>query len=221
MLTEPIFVFGSSGHAKVVIDILECEGRSIIGLLDDFRTPGERIAGHEILGTFEDIATLVKRHRTRAGVVAVGDNWQRAQASLRVCESVDGFEFVTAVHPAATIARSAHLGPGTVVMAGAVINSDVVLGKGCIVNTSASIDHDCVLQPFASLAPGARLGGAVTLGECSAVLIGASVTHNAKVGHHSVVGGGSMVLGDVADLQLVAGIPARSLRPRVKGEKYL
>ena len=51
---------------------------------------------------------------------------------------------VTLVHP------SAHLqaGIGSVVMAGAVINTEAMIGKHCIINTCAVIEHDNQLGDY-------------------------------------------------------------------------
>ena len=56
MPTERVFVFGASGHAKVVIDILENEGRyKIVGLLDRYRKIGDQTLGYPVLGKEEDL----------------------------------------------------------------------------------------------------------------------------------------------------------------------
>ena len=48
---EKIVIIGSFGHAKVIIDIIEQEGKfNIIGLLDTFKRIGESVLGYKILG---------------------------------------------------------------------------------------------------------------------------------------------------------------------------
>lgn len=37
MREEKVLVVGSSGHAKVIIDILEKNNKEVIGVIDDFR----------------------------------------------------------------------------------------------------------------------------------------------------------------------------------------
>lgn len=113
------------------------------------------------------------------------------------------------------------VGEGTVLMAGSVVNSDTVIGKHCIVNTKASVDHDCDVSDFSSLAPGVTLGGTVTVGEFSAISVGASVAHSKVIGAHTVVGAGAVVVRDIPSLVVAYGIPARVVRARVQGDKYL
>jgi len=49
------------------------------------------------------------------------------------------------VHPAAVISESAHLGAGTVVSAGVIVQQDATIGRFCLLNTGCTIDHDNVV----------------------------------------------------------------------------
>src|SRR4051812_9960438 len=131
-----VIVIGSSGHAKVVIDILEREGRSqIVGLLDRFRERGERTLGYEILGREEDLPALASRHALSGVLVAIGDNFLRAQVAAQVAGLCPGLPFAQAIHPGAWVAKDVSIGEGSVLMAGAVVNPSSRIGRFCILNT--------------------------------------------------------------------------------------
>jgi len=143
---EKIFVFGASGHAKVVIDIIERQGLYEIAFLadDDPALKGKEIYNYQVIGGKPELlATDI-----RQGIVAIGSN--RARGSVTTWLKANGFELVTVLHPSAQLARGVNIGNGTVVMAGAVINSDTSIGNDVIVNTRASIDHDCVIDQRSS-----------------------------------------------------------------------
>jgi acetyltransferase-like isoleucine patch superfamily enzyme len=106
-------------------------------------------------------------------------------------------------------------------MAGAVVNPCCQVGRFCIVNTNASLDHDCVMEDYASLAPGVTTGGNCRIGSHAAVSIGAVLRHGITIGEHSVVGAGSLVLGPVDAFSIAYGTPARKIRDRQPGDKYL
>lgn len=57
-------------------------------------------------------------------IVAIGN----PQIRERIQEEVGGI--ITLIHPDAVISRRVEIGEGSVIMAGAVINTDVVIGKG-------------------------------------------------------------------------------------------
>ena len=88
-------------------------------------------------------------------------------------------------------------------------------------NTRASLDHHGVLGDYASLAPGVTVGGDVSIGEGGAVAIGATVLHGRSIGDWSVVGAGATVIDDVPDGVVAYGTPARVVREREPGDRYL
>ena len=47
---DKILIFGASGHAKVIIDVIEKEAKyEIVGLIDPNKDEGEEILGYKIL----------------------------------------------------------------------------------------------------------------------------------------------------------------------------
>jgi sugar O-acyltransferase (sialic acid O-acetyltransferase NeuD family) len=219
---QTIFVVGASGHARVVIDILEKQERHrIAGLIDSYAPLDTKNLGYRVLGTENDLPELLCRYSAVGGIVAIGDNFVRHSMVERILQLAPNFEFVTAIHPSAEIGRGAVIGAGTAIMAEAVINPNARVGRHCIVNTYASLDHDSTMGDFSSLGPGATTGGGVHVGEFSVLAQRANVIHGIQIGAHSVVGTGSTVLKNVPGCVVVYGTPARAVRTRTPGEKYL
>ncbi len=219
---DNIVIVGSSGHAKVVIDIVRQEGKyNIVGLLDRFRSVGDHTMGCPILGKEEDLPHLIQAHDLTGVIVAIGDNFVRAKVSAGIQEICPQLAFLSAVHPSASIASDVTLGAGTVVMAGVVVNPCASIGRFCILNTHCSLDHDSTLADFASLAPGVTTGGNCQIGPYSAIGIGAVLVHGIRIGAHSVLGAGATVLQSVDSFVVAYGTPAKVVRTRKPGDKYL
>lgn len=219
---EKIVIIGASGHAKVIIDIVEREKRfTIAGLLDMSRKAGDALLGYPILGPEESLPEWQEVFGIKGGIVAIGDNWIRKKVVEKIRRIDPNFQFVSSVHPHASIGKNVTIGEGTVVMAGAVINPDSKIGRFCILNTGSSLDHDGKMGDFSSLAPGVTTGGNVEIGAHSAVSLGAHIIHGIRIGAHSVIGAGATVLEDIPDYAVAYGVPARVVREREKGEKYL
>lgn len=217
-----IIVVGASGHAKVILDIVEKQKKySVVGLLDKEKPVGEKFFGYPVLGKEEDLPGLVKEKSLGAGIIAIGDNWTRHLVVRKILDLAPDFEFVSAIHPSAQIAKGVTIGNGTVVMANAAINSDSKVGDFCIVNTSASLDHDSLMEDYSSLAPNAVTGGNVRIGKFSTICIGATISHERSIGEHSVIGAGALVLADIPAYSVFHGVPAGFRRKREKGERYL
>jgi len=173
-----IVLVGSSGHAKVLVDIILQEDKyKIVGFLDRFKTKGEKQLGYPILGSEDDLPELITSLDVSGIVIGIGDNFNRAVVANRIRQSMPGIPFVSAIHPKATIASSACIGEGSVVMAGASINPSSSIGKLCILNTNSSLDHDSVMNDFSSLGPGVSTGGNCIIGAYSAIGIGATLVH--------------------------------------------
>ena len=207
---EKLVVFGAGGHAKVVIDIIEQQGvYEIAGLLDDdLRHRGTRFFGYPVLGTRADLPALLSAQLCHA-IVTIGDNASRAAVAAHLDQQ--GWRFASAVHPRASIGRGVTIGPGSVVMAGCVINADASLGTQVIINTGATVDHDCRIEDGVHIAPGCHLCGGVRIGQASLLGAGCSVTPGVNIGCKVTVGAGSVVIRDVADEAKVSGVPARPL----------
>lgn len=222
MHTPPnIVIIGLSGHASVIVDIVEREGKYRLAGLIAAERGMETAFGYPILGVDEVLPDLVAQYNLVGGVIAIGDNWQRHRVAQKIRALLPGFVFVKAVHPSAQLARGVTMGAGSVVMAGAVINSGCDVGEFCIVNTRSALDHDSHMADFCSLAPGATTGGGVRIGAFSAVSLGANVIHGCSIGQHTVIGAGALVLQDVPDCCVAYGVPARVIRARTIGEGYL
>ncbi|RQS10339.1 transferase [Burkholderia sp. Bp9002] len=219
---ENIIIVGSSGHAKVVIDIVEQAGRyRIAGLLDSFREIGETTLGYPVLGNEHDLPELIGTHAIVGILIAIGDNWARAKVTASIADIAPQLPLVKAIHPQAVVAPSSTIGAGSVVMAGTIINPDCAIGNSCIVNTHASIDHDSVLDCYASVAPGVVTGGNCRIGRYTAIGIGAILRHRICIGEHSVIGAGAVVLQDIEPFSVAYGNPARKISDRLADTPYL
>lgn len=192
-----IYLYGASGHAKVIKDIIEANGGRVIGYVDD----------NAELNEFETQEVAHSASGMSPFIISIGNNRIRK----RIAESLES-DYETAVHPSASVSPSATIGKGSVVMAGAIINASAMVGKHCIVNTGASIDHECKLEDYVHLSPHATLCGNVRVGEGSWIGAGAVVIQGIKIGRWSIVGAGAVVTHDVPDYTEVVGVPARPVK---------
>lgn len=211
-----IVIFGTSGHAKVVYDILVKQNTFKVVA---FVSSNETI--NTYLGLPHHHQNTLHELEFDSGVVAIGDNATREFLVKFVLNKKPNFKFINAIHPSAQIANDSVMGNGIVAMACSVINSGATIGDHVIVNTKASVDHDCKLEAYVSLAPGVTLGGHVDIKKMSAIGLGANVIHNIKIGEEAVVGAGSLVLKDVEASCVVYGNPSKFIKKRVHGDKYL
>jgi len=215
MSDKSIFVVGASGHAKVIIDIIERQAVwRIAGLIDTYKTPGTRVMDYEVLGPEDRLPGLMMQHRVIRAIVAIGDNYIRRQMVQRIRTITPQMMFVNAIHPSAHMGREVQIGEGVALMAGAAVNSGTRIGEFCFVNTNASVDHDNILEPFSCVQPNAATGGNVRLGAASVLAMGAIVIQGITIGAETIVGAASTVLSDIPGGVIAYGTPCRVIRPR-------
>ena len=203
---KPIWLFGAGGHARVIIDAIAAEGKQrIAGALDDnISLHGSHVDGVPIVDAIT--TETIRRLGIRRAILAIGDNRRRANVAQRL----DGLvEWAHIIHPQAHVGAKVSFGEGTVIMAGAIVQTGTRLGKHVIINTGATVDHDSLVNDFAHIAPGAHLAGNVVIGAGSLVGIGASVVNGTHVGSWGTLGAGAVAAGNIPDNVVAVGIPAR------------
>ena len=194
-------IFGASGHAKVVLDILLKNTIPVASIVDD----------HPTVSNLFNIPVIHSQDfilkDTDNFIIAIGENLIRKKIVAK-----NNFQFYKAIHPDATVSPFATIAEGTVVMPQAVINAAAIIGKHCIINSRSVVEHDCVLEDYVHISPNASIAGNVTIGEGSQIGIGASVIQGVKIGKWVTIGAGAVVTQDIPDHCTAVGIPAKPIK---------
>lgn len=194
-----MYLFGASGHGKVIKEILNANGVKVEAFVDDNAKVNE-CGGCPVLHDATGLSPMI---------VSIGVNRIRKMIVKRLKTNYPAIEFMSAIHPSAVISPSAKIGEGTVVMAGAVINADAVIGNHCIVNTGATVDHDCVIEDYCHVAPGVHISGGTHVGEGTWIGVGSSVIQCLSIGKNCMIGAGSVVVKNVPNNVTAFGNPAK------------
>lgn len=199
-----INLFGASGHAKVVMDIIAAQG-DMVGCLYDDNPRFSEIHGKQVYKASD---------KAIEGpiIVSIGS----CLIHKIIVERFSHLEFATIIHPSSIISTHATIGEGTVVMPGTIINADVKIGKHCIINTKASVDHECSIGDYVHIAPGATLSGNVEVGECSWIGVGTCIKQGIKIGKNCMIGVGSVVVNDIPDNVVAYGNPCKIIRTNIQ-----
>jgi UDP-perosamine 4-acetyltransferase len=210
-----VVLIGGGGHARVIAGMVrELPDLHLVG----YTAPeaGGVLDGAEYLGP--DSALIAWRARRDGRPVAlalgighVGDPEPRRAVARRMEEA--GFSFQSVVSRSASVAPSAELGRGTVVMPGAVVNAGALVGVFAIVNSNAVVEHGCSVGEHAHVGPGAILCGDVRIGDRSMVGAGAVVVQGLDIAAGCVIGAGAVVTCALTEPGVYVGCPARRRHP--------
>lgn len=191
---ETINLFGASGHAKVIMDIIEAQGDNVGVLYDDMPH----------YTSIHKKKVLDPQNTNVVGpiIVSIGANKLRKSVTDRF-----NIPYAQAIHPNSIVSSKASIGDGSVVMPGAIIQSDTTIGNHCIINTAASIDHECKIGDYVHISPHATLCGNVHIGDGTWIGAGTTIIPGIKIGRWCTVGAGSVVLKDIPDGAIAYGNP--------------
>ena len=204
---------GSSGHAKVLAELLSAAGRfEAVGFID--RDPSrwaKKVLGLEVFGGDDLLPGLLARGVKFAVVAVAGTGGNRKRSELFTNLKNLGFDLPALLHPAASISRSATLEEGTQVMQGCIICPDSAIGANTIVNTGVLVEHDYRIGRNCNLALRSALMGGVEIGDNTHVGAGAIINECVSVGKDVIIGSGTVVIKDVPNGLKVAGVPAKPI----------
>lgn len=210
-MSEQIVIVGCGGFGREVIEIIDAVNSNdarwtLLGILDDSPRASDlahlQARGIPHLGPTTLLCDLPQSVRA---VVAIG--------APQIRESIDSANpnrcWATLIHPDATVAADAALGPGTIIAPGARVSTNVETGRHVHVDQNATIGHDCVAGDFVRLNPQACISGSVTLAHGCVVGANATVLQTLTIGRDSTVGAGAVVVRNVPAGSTVKGVPAR------------
>jgi len=213
-----LLIVGAGGHAKVVYNIaLQLNEYHIVGFVDTINLEKNLLFGYKIFHKFSDISEIIFDEC----IIAIGDNFSRKKIKENLCSYQKSIKFATLIDKSVQLGESVSIEAGTVIMPSATLNIESSIGAHCIINTNASIDHECSVDDFSSIGPGAVLGGQVKLGELSAVGLGANIIEKIVIEENVVIGAGSVVISNIKKNITVCGVPAKEIKKRTLGQKYL
>ena len=204
MMAKKLIIVGSGGHASVVLDAarLMNSWTSIVVLdkhIDSKVLPVDAL--------YENRRDYINNAEF---IVAIGNNDDRKRLLEELTS--EGASIATVIHPSAVIATSAIVGPGSCVLAGAILNPFVQIGKGVIINTKASVDHHGVIGEYTHVAPGATLAGEVTVGSLGFIGTGASISNQINITSNVIVGAGGVVIADITKPGTYVGVPVKQIK---------
>lgn len=220
-MDRKIVILGGGGHALVVFDLLGLLKLEVAGYISQSKSSCELDSyGLAYFGTDEDFLksdSLKSLHRQFALVNGIGSTQNgllRRQVYLEY--RAREFWFPSFVHPCAAVSKLASIGPGSVIMAGAVVQAGATLQENCIINTGATIDHHCMIGSHSHVAPGVTLSGGVILGENVHVGTGAKLIQGIEVGSDSLIGAGAVVIRDVPMGSAIYGVPGKQRHDEIR-----
>jgi sugar O-acyltransferase (sialic acid O-acetyltransferase NeuD family) len=120
--------------------------------------------------------------------------------------------FLKHAYVAASSLRKLNKNKGILIQDFAKIMSNVKIFDGVKIHVGAHVHHDCKIGKFSTIAPKAVILGNVQIGDYSYIGANSTIKQRIKIGRGATVGAGSVVVKDVKSNDIVAGVPAKSIK---------
>jgi len=208
-------VVGAAGHAQEVAwsaaEAARAQGGACeLLFFDDAVPPGPLASGlGAVVGRLDDLPAHA--HGDARVVLGIALPRIKAEVIRRLAPHIDGDRWATVVHPGATIGPNVDLGRGCYIGAGAILTVDVRIAPFVTINLHCQVAHDGQVEELATLHPGARLSGRVTIGVGSELGAGAVVAPGVTIGAWARLGAGCVAVRPLAGGRTYVGVPARAL----------
>lgn len=97
--------------------------------------------------------------------------------------------------------------------------SDTIIEYGTKIDALCHIAHNVSIGKNTELTAGTIIGGSTKIGNNCWLGLNSTVKNKVRIGNNAIIGCGSTVINDVADADIVAGVPAKSIKHRVNADK--
>lgn len=209
---KDLYIIGARGFGREVYALAkDCicaqEDFAIKGFLDDKTDALDGYNGYPpIIGNVEHFVPS----ENDVFVCALGDPGCQKHYAMIIQEK--GGEFISLVHPCATIGKNTTIGKGCIIHRDVFISCDVSLGNFVTCQPKAVIGHDAIVEDYCHLGTSIAMGGFSRVNSLTTLHPGAIVLPHIKVEDHCIVGAGSVVIRKVKAGTTVYGNPAKVLK---------
>ncbi len=211
-MRNPVIIFGANAMGRAAHEIFESNDIVVYGYLDDDKAlHGQELDEIAVLGSTDDDGFLKYIGKKCEAFIAVDDNTYRRNL-VEVLNKKRKVMPVNAIHNAAYIAETAHIGHGSFINMGVRIGNKAKVSNHCILHTNAVVDYEAELGSYVQVGSGSIVNTEVTIEDDVFIGSGVTIVAGVKIGKGARVGAGSVVIADVKSGETVFGNPAQPIK---------
>lgn len=181
----------------------------IVGIIDDYIKPGEKISEFSVIGSTKVIQDLLRDTKLRFLFCLYRMDVMKERSDLLHSLNIPQDRFINFIHPLSYISPDIRLGNGNVILSNATIHSGVKLGNNNIINSNVVIEHETTIGDDNFIAACACIGSKVSIGNTCFIGLNSSIRENILIANEVYIGMHSLVIENAIEKSLVYGIPAK------------
>ena len=206
MSKNKIFIIGSGGHCRPLIEVLNEKYQNINKQIFDFnfdRKKKEKILGANVVGSFKNFLKKKKNFT----YLAVGNNEDRKKIYNKLKKKK--INMPNLISNTSTISKFIKIGNANFVNKKSFIGTNVTLGNNNIINSESVIEHETIIKNHTHIGPRCVIGGRSKIGSNVFLGLGSKVLHRIKICDNCTIGAGTIVNKDIEYPGVYVGAPAR------------
>lgn len=206
-----LIILGAGGMGREIYDLAKvCSGYNteyiIKGFLDDNK---------DVLKKFQSYPPVIKTieeyipQSDDVFVCSMGNLNNKKKSIQKILDK--GGEFITLIHPSASISPNAKIGKGSILLKNVHVGANSVVGDYTLIQISAVVAHDVKIGNYSRLDCFTVCVGGAEIGDEVTVHTAAVINENVILGDKSTIGACSFVIRKVKENTTVFGNPAKRL----------
>lgn len=205
-------IIGAGKYGEVYLNYLREANIDVVGFLDD--APDEQgcvIGGVPVLGPIAILPQLRVTHGVEAVYCPLGNNRLRVKFLTQAADM--GYETPSYIHPTVILSPNVKIGKGVYILLGTKIMPDTVIEDYVMISMGVNVAHHNILSCGTFLSTGCNFGASIVAKPYTYCGIGSTIMTGLHIlGTDCLIGAGAVVIKDVPDGAVVAGVPAKVIK---------
>lgn len=205
-------LIGAGTYGEVYLAYLLEAGINIIGFVDDNPELANKIIGGvPVLGRVSDLQNIKQKYLAEAVYCPIGNNHLRVKF-LKQARSL-GYKTPNFIHSSVVISPNVSIGEGVYILLGTHIMPYAKVDDFVMLSMNVNLAHHTHLEEGTFLSTGVNFGANIVAEKYSYVGIGSTIMTGIRtLGENCLIGAGAVVIKDVPENAVVAGVPAKVIK---------
>ena len=205
-------IIGAGTYGEVYLAYLQEAGVNVVGFLDDdSKYTNQNVRNIPVIGPITKLETLKETDGVEAVYCPLGNNMLRVKF-LSMARRL-GYKTPNYIHPSVIISPNVSIGEGVYVLLGTTIMPHTIIKDFVMISMGVHLAHHSVLDEGVFLSTGCNFGASIHAFRYAYCGISSTImTGIHELGEDCLIGAGAVVIRDVPDRAVVAGVPAKVLK---------